>query len=180
MSLSTPTVTRHRLHERRVSYEGFERSDGLFDIDARITDLKDHDYRLLTGTRAAGEPIHDMQVRVTIDRAFNIHAIEARTDRMPYPGACNRIGPSYANLVGANLVNGFRKRLHDVMGGVHGCTHLTELLGYLPTAAVQTFAGLQREDDGTQKPFQLDRCHALETTTETVRELYPKWYRGAA
>jgi hypothetical protein len=163
-----------------VRYEGFQRGDGLFDIDAHIEDVKDHDFELLTGTRPAGEPVHKMHVRVTIDRGFNIHEVEARTDRMPYPGACDRIGPAYTKLVGANLVSGFRKRLHDLMGGIHGCTHLTELLGYLPTAAVQMFAGLQREDDGTQKPFQLDRCHALETTTETVREHYPKWYRGAA
>jgi hypothetical protein len=38
----------------------------------------------------------------------------------------------------------------------------------------------KREDEGADKPFQLDRCHALETTTETVRRYYPKWYRGAA
>ena len=64
------------------------------------------------------------------------------------------------------------------MGGVQGCTHLTEMLSFLPTAAVQTFAGLVREDEGDGKPFQLDHCHALETTTDTVREYYPKWYRG--
>ena len=64
------------------------------------------------------------------------------------------------------------------MGGVHGCTHVTELLGSLPTAAVQTFAGLRRENDGDAKPFQLDRCHALETTTDTVRRYYAKWHRG--
>jgi hypothetical protein len=29
-------------------------------------------------------------------------------------------------------------------------------------------------------PFQLDRCHALETTSETVRRYYPRWYRGGA
>ena len=180
MPLSPPTLSRERLHLRHVTYEGFKRSDGLYDIDAHLADTKDHDFALLTGVRAAGEPIHDMHVRVTIDRALTIHAIEARTDQMPYPGACDRIEPAYAKLVGANLVRGFRKRLHDTMGGVHGCTHLTELLGYLPTAAVQTFAGLKREDDGAGKPFQLDRCHALETTTDTVREYYPKWYRGAA
>ena len=180
MPLSPPPVSRERLHLRRVTYEGFQRSDGLYDIDAHIADIKDRDFELLTGVRAAGEPVHDMHIRVTIDRGFTIHAIEARTDQMPYPGACDRIGPAYGKLVGANLVRGFRKRLHDTMGGVHGCTHLTELLGYLPTAAVQTFAGLRREDDGADKPFQLDRCHALETTTDTVREYYPKWYRGAA
>ena len=33
---------------------------------------------------------------------------------------------------------------------------------------------------GEGKPFQLYRCHALETTTDTVRRYYPQWYRGAA
>jgi hypothetical protein len=67
------------------------------------------------------------------------------------------------------------------MGSVRGCTHLTEMLSSLPTAAVQTFAGLKRrEDEGAHKPFQLDRCHALDTTGDTVRRYYPKWYRGAA
>src|SRR5690242_2181624 len=179
MPLSPPTVPRERLHLRRVSYHGFQRADGLFDIEAFLTDTKDRDLTLLSGVRPAGEPVHDMQVRVTIDRDFTIHAIEAHTDRMPYPGDCDRIHPQYTKLVGANLVNGFRKRLHDLMGGVRGCTHITELLGYLPTAAVQTFAGLRkREDEGAHKPFQLDRCHALDTTGDTVRRYYPKWYRG--
>ncbi len=179
MPLSQP-VTRQRLHLRAVSYAGHARSDGLFDIEARMTDTKDHDYTLLTGIRRKDEPIHDMWIRVTIDRRFTIHAIEVKTDAMPYPGGCNRIEDAYRKLVGANLVDGFRKTLHDTMGGVRGCTHLTELLAYLPTAAIQTFAGLSREIDGDRKPFQLDRCHALETTSEAVRRYYPKWYRGAA
>jgi hypothetical protein len=102
------------------------------------------------------------------------------TDGMPYPGACDQANEAYKALVGANLMKGFRRALQDTVGGVAGCTHLTELLMFLPTAAVQTFASLQREDSGTHKPYQLDRCHALETTGETVRRYYPKWYRGAA
>lgn len=175
-----PPEPRERLHARSVVFEGFLRADGLFDIEARLVDVKDRDYTLLSGVRPAGEPVHDMRVRVTIDRGFHIHAVEATSERVPYPGGCDRIAPAYAKLVGTNLVDGFRKALHDALGGVHGCTHLTEMLSYLPTAAVQTFAGLTREDAGERKPFQLDRCHALETSSETVRRYYPKWYRGAA
>ncbi|HTI48800.1 MAG TPA: DUF2889 domain-containing protein [Casimicrobiaceae bacterium] len=178
MPLSPSISPRRRLHTRRVVYEGFQRDDDLFDIEASLVDIKDADLTLLSGVRPAGEPVHDMKVRVTIDRDFTIRAIEAHTDRMPYPGDCDQIHPGYEQLVGANLVRGFRKRLHDTMGGVRGCTHITELLGYLPTAAVQTFAGLRkREDEGAHKPFQLDRCHALDTTGDTVRRYYPKWYR---
>lgn len=179
MPLTQP-VSRKRLHVRKAVYEGFARDDGLFDIEGRLTDVKDHAYTLMTGPRAAGEPIHEMWVRVTIDRQLGIHAIEASTDHMPYPGACDEIEGAYASLVGTNLAQGFRRALHDAMGGVKGCTHITELLGYLPTAAIQTFAGLIREIHGDAKPFQLDRCHALETTSDTVRRFYPAWYRGAA
>jgi Protein of unknown function (DUF2889) len=180
MPLSTPSVLRERLHRRRVTYGGLRRADGLFDIEAHLVDVKDEDFALLTGVRPAGVPVHEMWIRVTIDDQCTIRDIEAVTDYMPYPDTCATIGPEYRKLIGANLLVGFRKHLHDVLGGVHGCTHLTEMLSYLPTAAVQTFAGLKREDDGELKPFQLDRCHALETSTENVRRYYPKWYRGAA
>lgn len=180
MPLATPSVSRERLHRRTITYDGFRRDDGMFDIEAHLVDAKDHDFELLTGMRPAREAVHDMWVRVTIDRNYVVHAIEAVTDGMPYPGVCDRIGPAYKQLVGANLRKGFRKHLHDVVGGVQGCTHLTELLAFLPTAAVQTFAGLSREDEGVGKPFQLDHCHALLTTTETVREYYPKWYSAVA
>jgi len=175
-----PTVPRERLHCRAVTFDGFAREDGLFDLEAHLTDVKDHDFQLLTGVRPAGIPIHDMWIRATIDRNFVIRDIEAVTDSMPYPGVCNAIGPEYRKLIGASLVEGFRKRLHDTLGGVKGCTHLTEMLSYLPTAAIQTFSSLRREDSGDVKPFQLDRCHALETTTDNVRRYYPAWYRGGA
>jgi len=177
--LTLPTVPRERLHCRSVTFDGYRREDGLYDIEAHLTDLKDHDFPLLTGVRPAGIPVHDMWVRVTIDHAFNIVDIEAVTESMPYPGSCDRIGPDYRKLIGANLVEGFRKRLHDLMGHTKGCTHITEMLSNVPTAAIQTFAGLRkREDEGEGKPFQLDKCHALDTTGETVRRYYPKWYRA--
>jgi len=177
--LTLPKVPRERLHCRTVTFDGFRREDGLFDIEAHLVDTKDHDFPLLTGIRPAGIPVHDMWVRVTIDPEFNIVDIEAATESMPYPGFCDRIGPDYKKLIGANLVEGFRKRLHDVMGHTKGCTHITEMLVNVPTAAIQTFAGLRkREDEGADKPFQLDKCHALETTGEAVQRYYPRWYRG--
>jgi DUF2889 family protein len=181
MPLSSPPVARTRLHTRRIVLEGHQRSDGFFDIEGRLTDSKDHDYALLAGMKRAHEPIHDMVARVTIGRDYLVREVEVHTDSMPYPGACNRIEPAYKKLVGANLLHGFRKTLYETMGGVQGCSHITELFSLLPTAAIQMFAGLRREiEPGDEKPFQLDRCHALETTTDTVRRYYPRWYQGAA
>ena len=179
MPLPVSEVERELTHTRRVRYEGYRRADGLWDIEAHLTDVKNHDFQLKTGVRRAGLAVHDMWLRVTIDRAFNVVAAQACSDAMPYPDACETIAPAYKALVGLSLIKDFRRKTRELLGGVRGCTHLTEMLGGLPTAAIQTFAGEQREEreDG-RKPFQLDQCHALETTTETVRLLYPKWHRA--
>jgi hypothetical protein len=122
-----------------------------------------------------------MALRITIDRNLTILDAFASSDAVPYPGGCERIAPEYRKLIGLNLVRGFRKACHAQFGSVRGCTHLTELLAGLPTAAIQTFAGEMNEDgENGEKPFQIDQCHALESTTETVKTWYPKWYRGKA
>ena len=181
MPLPVSEIEREHTHTRRVRFEGYKRADGLWDIEAHLTDVKNHDYHLMTGVRRAGQPIHEMWIRLTIDRAFNVVDAVAASDSVPYPGGCEAIAPAYRKLVGLNLARGFRKAARERLGGVLGCTHLTEMLAGMPTAAIQTFAGEMKEsrDDGT-KPFQLDQCHALETTGETVRKWYPKWYRGKA
>jgi hypothetical protein len=177
MPLPVTEVERELTHTRRVRYEGYKRADGLWDIEAHLTDIKNHDFRLKSGVRRAGQPVHAMWLRVTIDADFNILAAAGVYDAVPYPG-CEDIAPAYGELVGLNLVKDFKKKVSERFGGVRGCTHMTEMLAGMPTAAVQTFAGdmpEERADGG--KPFQLDQCHALETTSETVRRFYPKWHR---
>lgn len=181
MPLPIQDVERELTHTRRVRFEGYKRADGLWDIEGHLTDVKNHDFELETGVRRAGLPVHDMWIRLTIDTEFNIVKATAVSDTVPYPGGCETIAPDYSALVGLNLVRGFRKRVHERFGGIHGCTHLTEMLGSFPTAAIQTFAGEPKAGaDENTRPFQLDQCHALESGSETVRKWYPKWYRAKA
>src|SRR5690606_27934751 len=112
---------------------------------------------------------------LTIDLRFNVLDACAAFDAVPYPGGCETIAPEYRCLVGLNLLKSFRLHARERLGGVRGCTHLTEMLDGIPTAAIQTFAGeLRVTEDESTKPFQLDHCHALVTTSETVRKWYPK------
>lgn len=178
MPLPEPQQPRRRVHTRSIQIEGFLRDDGLYDIEASMSDVKDHDFPISSGLRRAGDPIHLMRVRLTLDAEFNIVAAAACSDGVPYPGHCDTIGPAYERLVGLNLVRGFRRTVGEMFADVRGCTHLSELLLSLPTAAIQTFVSFRRDDEQTvDKPFQLDRCHALDTSAETVRLYYPKWYR---
>ncbi len=175
---TTNTPARKRIHTRRIEIEGYLRDDGLVELDARLVDVKDQDYVLASGVRRRGDPVHDMTVTLTIDTHFRVLAATARSDAVPYPGACETIAPAYSKLVGLNLLRGFRAAVSELFGGTAGCSHITELLSSVPTAAIQTVASFRRENEETgEKPFQLDRCHALASDAETVRRYYPKWYR---
>lgn len=179
----SPSVSRRALkHARAIEIEAFARDDGLWDIDAHITDIKTRDTTLAANIRLAGSPIHDLWLRLTIDTQLNIVAAEAVSDAVPYPGHCDSIGPAYQQLVGLNLLSGFRQGLKERLSGIFGCTHLTELAQALPTAAIQAFAGDviatrdgANDDEQPQKPFQLDNCHALRSDGAAVAKYYPRW-----
>ncbi len=180
MPLSEGAARRNLIHTRTVHFEGYKREDGLYEIEARLVDVKPMAIQLAARERRAGEYIHDMCLRLTIDGKLNVLAAEAGIDGRPYEGFCEAIAPDYGRLVGTNLAKGFRKAAQELLGGVRGCTHLNELLAQFPTAAIQTLAGERRDSDDTHgKPFQLDRCHALETHGGAVQRYYPRWYRGA-
>ena len=184
MALLPAAPERQLVHRRDISIEVHARPDGLFEADARITDVRPDDTRLSEGVRAAGEPIHDMLLRVVVDRRMNIVDAGAETLSMPYPGRCDDHGDAYRRLIGLNLLRGFRHEVKARLGGVAACTHLTELTQNLPTAVVQAYAGsvidMRGDADGASRPFQIDGCHALRADGPVVRVHHPRWYRLAA
>ena len=72
MPLPVTDVERELRHTRKIRYEGYKRTDGLWDIEAHLTDVKSHDNPMKAGVRRAGQPIHEMWLRPTIDRHFNV------------------------------------------------------------------------------------------------------------
>lgn len=191
MTLPPAAAERRLLHRRSIDVQVYARGDGLWEVDATIVDTKTRDAQLAGGTRPAGTPIHDMLLRLVVDRELNIVAAGSQTRWMPYPGHCDSHGAggapgsdAYMQLAGLNLLDNFRRRLRERVGGTGGCTHLTELAQVLPTAVVQAFAGdvidTRGQDEGAGRPFQIDRCHALRSDGEAVRLHYPRWYRATA
>ena len=173
-----PTTAREPLHTRSIEIRGYKRADGLYDVEGHLVDTKPVDFRLAAGIRRAGEAVHDMWLRITIDAKLTIVDAAASMDAMPYTGDCNQIVPAYRKLVGLSIGPGYQRHVKELLGGVRGCTHMTELAGALATAAFQTMAG-QRVGDPARRPFQLDRCHALESSARAVGRYYPKWYTGS-
>jgi len=173
------------MHRRNIRLHSFERDDGLWEIEAQLTDDKAYDYTKRSGVvQRAGDPFHHMHIRITFDDDFVIQRAVAAYDAAPYGENCSNIAPDYAQMVGMNLLKRFRNQVRERFGRTAGCTHLNELAGLLPTVAMQTMAGRARkaQDRATgaaKKPFQLEGCHALRLDGPVVQEHYPQWYEAS-
>jgi hypothetical protein len=187
MPLPAAAASRQLKHRRQIEVQVFARDDGLWEADAALSDVKTRDVPLGGVIRPAGQPVHDMLLRIVVDSRLNIVAAGSATRAMPYPGQCDRFEPDgdpaadpYAQLAGLNLLQDFRRALRQRVGGRAGCTHLTELAQVLPTAVVQAMAGevIDTRGHGDTQPFQIDRCHALRADREVVRLHHPRWYRA--
>ncbi len=182
MSLPPAAPRRQLKHRRQIDVQVFLRDDGLWEVDATLVDTKTRDVDMADGVRPAGTPIHDMLLRLVVNTRLDILAAGSGSRWVPYPGICDAHDDAYGRLVGLNLLQNFRMQVRERLGGVKGCTHLSELALVLPTAVVQAFAGevidTRGTGDGASQPFQIDRCHALRSSGEAVRVHYPRWYQA--
>jgi hypothetical protein len=180
MPLSTP-VARSPAHTRRVQCQGFRRDDGLWDIEGHLVDTKAYDIPAQQhGGRglAAGEPLHEMWIRLTVDLDLRIHEVEVCTDAGPYAG-CGAITPNFEVLKGLVIKSGWTQKTRELLGGTRGCTHLVELLGPVATTAFQTIYAAREQakpsgSDG-RRPGLIDTCHMYAADGQIVRLRWPEW-----
>ena len=182
MPLPAP-VPRKLKHTRAIECKGYEREDGLWDIEGHLVDTKTYIHTRRDGgqERQPGEPVHNMWLRLTIDLDLKIHDAEAVTDDGPY-STCGHITPNFKALIGLTIGAGWRREIIARVGGVKGCTHLVELLGPLGTTAFQA-TGRAREAHNagkpiTKKPYQLNSCHVYKDDSAAVLERWPQFYTG--
>lgn len=173
--LSSPAA-RTPLHTREITFSGYAREDDLWDIEAHLKDTKSHLF--LTGNRTweAGEAIHDMWLRLTLDNMLVIKAIEVSMDSHPHP-ECPEVIPPMDALIGARLGKGWRKVIDTHLGGLKGCTHLRELLANIATAAYQSIPGALFDPDENKPPLYLGQCKSWDFDGPVVMRYYPKFYK---
>jgi hypothetical protein len=185
MNLPPPAPRRHA-HTRTIKCDGYQRDDGLWDIEARIVDTKPFRYReSFRGLREPSEPVHDMALRLTIDNDMVVRDIEVAMLSVPY-ALCASVVPAFKGLIGRKIGAGWRRAVQDCVGGVKGCTHVRELLLPVATVAFQTLGGWPEEgqpaptpdpDCQTERPHFVDGCKAWATDGEVVAMLYPQFHR---
>lgn len=164
-------VPRKAMHTRQIRCTGYEREDGLWEVEGELTDVRAWSSQSRSGgfPRAAGEPLHRMSLRLVLDDSFTILAAQAQTQASPYAD-CADISASYAQLVGMRIEAGFNQAVKKMYRGALGCTHITDLIGPVATTALQTMRPVllrRREErgdpapDAALAPQLLDTCWGL-------------------
>lgn len=190
MPLSEP-AEREPIHVREVTCRGYRRRDGLWDIEGHLKDVKSYPFSTERGRLEPGDPVHEMWLRLTVDDALTVRAVEAVTEHSPY-ATCGAITPNFQVLVGLSVRTGWTRAVKERLGGAKGCTHLVELLGPLATTAFQTVFPILSREAGQRggasvagsapgkRPVLLDMCHVYASDGEMVRRLWPDHYTGPA
>jgi hypothetical protein len=173
-------VTREEIHFRRIDMRGYRRSDGLYEVEGRVTDRKPFVY-VRPGDGVAVDPnvpIHDMGVRLVFDDQMVVHEIETFTRSSPYR-ACPEGGRALQSLKGLRMTSGWTREVRARLRGAASCTHLMELLAPLATAAFQALGPFRPEmpegDAPTVPPKKIDSCYAYAADGELVMRLWPQF-----
>ena len=174
----SPPAPRPLKHVRRVNYQGFERDDGLWGIEGELHDSKAYDatsFRDANKQRRAGEAIHHMWLRVTVNRQLVVVAIDVAMDSHPLQG-CTEAQAALQQMVGCTMARGWRQAIQKHLGGVASCTHLRELLFNLATAAFQSVPAVFSSSNPEEPPRHLGQCTGWDFNGNGVKEYFPQFY----
>lgn len=161
-----PATSRKPVHTRKITCNGYQRDDGLWDIEGHLVDTKPFPIpnQDRGGQIEAGEPLHDMWVRLTVDDKLRIHHAEASIELSPF-NRCAGATDTFQSLVGMQIAPGWNRKVRSLIGGVHGCTHINEMLGQMATVAIQSIYGVKQRENSLQdeemKLAGAHRCYAL-------------------
>ncbi len=159
------------VHMRDIQLRGYEREDGLLEVEAHLADVKPYSH---PGHFRAGEPVHDMWMRIAIDHDLVIMECEAAMEATPYR-ACPMAAPNMQRLVGLKIGKGFIKSATALIGGSEGCAHLRELLQPIATTAMQSMAIFRLHEARPGKklitPALIGSCYAYREDGEIVADL---------
>ncbi len=183
MPLPKP-LDRKKYHNRTIHCEGYKRVDNLWDIEAHLVDLRSYDCSYdeehRGGLIKAGEPVHDMYLRITIDLRFVIKEVIAVSDDTPF-SVCPNATAAMQELIGLRIGAGWLKEARKRIGPSASCTHLMDLLGPIATTAYQTLyveiEEIERNKPQRDKPPIIDTCLALAADGEVVAKRWPEFFQ---
>jgi hypothetical protein len=175
-------LTRSEIHFRRIDMRGYRRSDGLFEVEGRVTDRKPFPFTPASSDKTvpSNEPIHDMVVQLIYNEAMIVQDVHALTNAAPYE-ICPSATSTLQCVKGLRIGPGWSSEVRSRLKGARSCTHLMELLLPLATTAIQSMSvvrmGQPEPVDENGRPRKIDTCFAYSAERELVRQRWPQFSR---
>ncbi len=123
--------------------------------------------------------LHYIKLSMTISlTGLVITSVKAEMPTIPNE-ECLKVKECVAKLVGLRIKHGFTKNVRNIMGGISGCIHLTNLVLAMGSAAVQGFTShctRVREDNNNKLPdfdasVFIDSCRLWKADGLFVRKI---------
>ncbi|MGD8913348.1 MAG: DUF2889 domain-containing protein [Candidatus Thiodiazotropha sp.] len=126
------------LHHRSINHQTWRHEDGALEIESRLIDTKEYDTQIgFNRPLSAGEPVHDMTIRILLGPDGVIRGISLRMDSTPFD-ICPEVIGRFEDLRGASMGKGWNNFLSMRFGGAGGCRHLIDLLRGMGTVVFQS------------------------------------------
>jgi len=176
---------REPVHTRQITCRAFRLENGWLEIEATLSDEKGQEVAFRSRPPVLpGQYMHHMSLSMTIDSDYLIHDVTAQTLQAPW-AMCGATDDAYRRLVGLHIGPGFSQRMREILGGVQGCTHVTELVSQIANTYMQASwpdrmarqmsvdHDPRRWPDKTTLSF-VNHCHAWRQDGETLVQEYPE------
>jgi hypothetical protein len=157
------------LHRRSINHQTWQHEDGVMEIESRLIDSKAYDTHIgFNRPLPAGEPVHDMTIRVLLGPDGVIRNIRLRMDSAPFE-ICPEVIGRFEDLKGASMGQGWNDFLSMRFSGAGGCRHLVDLLRGMGTVVFQSAHGRDWTPESLER--MTDSCHAFRQDGPVIAQL---------
>ncbi len=176
---------RELVHTRRINCRAFRLGNGWLEIEASLADEKGEPVPFRSRPPVQpGALMHGMSLLLTVDAEFVIRDIRAATQTAPW-AMCGGTDDAYRKLIGLRIGPGFSRQMKKLVGGIEGCTHVTELVAQAANTYMQASwpdriaRQMAVSADPRQWPDQgavgfVNHCHAWRQDGATLEQEYPE------
>ena len=174
---------REHVHTRTITMKAFRRDDGLLDVEGHLTDVKPFAHQMMDSFRAAGEPVHDLSLRISLDDTFAVVDVEACMDQGAHD-LCPGAEPNFARLLGLQVGPGWNKKVKAAMSPGRGCTHIIEMLAQMATVAMQASwsaklgepLDIPPPEERNIQSSMLNACYPYHESSPWIKQHFPNAY----
>ncbi|MCX7150316.1 MAG: DUF2889 domain-containing protein [Rhodocyclales bacterium] len=180
---------RELVHTRQITCRAFRLKNGFLEIEATLADEKDQEVKFRSRPSVpVGEFMHRMSLSLTIDSDYVIQDVKADTLTAPW-AMCGGTDGAYRRLIGLRIGAGFSQQVRELLGGIQGCTHVTELVAQAANTYMQASwpDRIARQMAVDQDPRRwpdkstltfVNKCHAWRQGGDTLLQEYPELIPG--